>query len=101
VTPGDQIKFIVDAQLPRGLCGVLDEAGYDAIHTINLPEQNRTPDQAINALSIAPPGSLPRRALPIDRPRPLKPVPRQGTSRPLYRGEQPGTSRPVLSQSVT
>lgn len=51
--PGDQVKFIVDAQLPRGLRGFLSEAGYDAIHTIDLPEQNRTPDQVINALSVA------------------------------------------------
>ena len=53
MTPGDQVRFIVDAQLPRGLCGVLSQAGYDAIHTIDLPDQNRTPDQAINALSVA------------------------------------------------
>jgi len=31
------VKFIVDAQLPRGLCGILGEAGYDAIHTRDLP----------------------------------------------------------------
>ena len=47
------MKFIVDAQLPPGLCGVLGEAGYDATHTIHLAEQNHTPDQAISALSVA------------------------------------------------
>ncbi len=53
MTPDDQAKFIVDAQLPRGLCSVLGEAGYDTIHTIDLPAQNQTPDRAINALSVA------------------------------------------------
>ena len=47
------MKFIVDAQLPRRLCGVLAEAGYEALHTIELPAQNRTSDQTINALSVA------------------------------------------------
>jgi predicted nuclease of predicted toxin-antitoxin system len=47
------VKFLVDAQLPRSLCVVLRNAGHDAIHTSELPEQNRTPDQAINALSVA------------------------------------------------
>jgi predicted nuclease of predicted toxin-antitoxin system len=47
------VKFIVDAQLPRGLCRVLVEAGYDALHTVELPDQNRTPGRTINALSAA------------------------------------------------
>lgn len=47
------MNFIVDAQLPRALCGVLREAGYDALHTSELPEQNRTPDRTINALSVS------------------------------------------------
>ena len=47
------MKFIVDAHMPRGLCYILDEAGYDAIHTSDLPAQNRTTDQVINDLSVA------------------------------------------------
>ena len=45
------MKFLVDAHLPPGLCALLLAAGYDAIHTSQLPEHNRTVDQVINALS--------------------------------------------------
>ncbi|MCA9561381.1 MAG: DUF5615 family PIN-like protein [Myxococcales bacterium] len=41
------MKFIVDAQLPRRLAYFLVEAGHDAIHTLDLPEANRTSDQAV------------------------------------------------------
>jgi len=41
------MKFLVDAQLPRRLCAWLREAGYDAIHTLDLPLGNRTPDTAL------------------------------------------------------
>jgi predicted nuclease of predicted toxin-antitoxin system len=47
------MKFIVDAQLPRRLARFLEASGYDAIHTLDLPEQNATADSTINALSIA------------------------------------------------
>jgi predicted nuclease of predicted toxin-antitoxin system len=47
------VRFLVDAQMPRRLCVVLRAAGYDAIHTSDLPDGNRTPDQVINALSLA------------------------------------------------
>ena len=47
------MKFLVDAHLPPGLCGVLQAAGYDALHTRQLSAQNRTPDTAINELSLA------------------------------------------------
>lgn len=46
------MKFVVDAHLPPGLCGVLQSAGHDAVHTRSLPAQNRTPDEVINELSI-------------------------------------------------
>jgi predicted nuclease of predicted toxin-antitoxin system len=46
------VRFIVDAHLPRSLCYILDEAGYDAVHVSGLPEQNRTRDQVINEISI-------------------------------------------------
>jgi predicted nuclease of predicted toxin-antitoxin system len=41
------MKFLVDAQLPRRLAIRLQEAGHDAIHTLDLPEGNRTSDHEI------------------------------------------------------
>lgn len=41
------MNFLVDAQLPRRLCRVLDHAGHRAIHTLDLPQQNATEDRAI------------------------------------------------------
>jgi predicted nuclease of predicted toxin-antitoxin system len=46
------MKFLVDAQLPIRLAQFLQSAGYDALHTRNLPQQNATPDAVINQLSI-------------------------------------------------
>ena len=46
------MKFLVDAHLPPGLCGLLQAAGHDAIHTRSLPAQNRTPDPVINDCSL-------------------------------------------------
>ena len=46
------MKFLVDAHLPRSLCGILQAAGHDALHTSDLPAQNRTTDQAIAQLSV-------------------------------------------------
>ena len=45
------MKFLVDAQLPRRLAHRLQELGYDAIHTLDLPLGNQTPDQVINEIS--------------------------------------------------
>ena len=45
------MKFIVDAHLPPALCVLLRDAGHDAIHTLELPQQNRTPDSFLNQLS--------------------------------------------------
>jgi predicted nuclease of predicted toxin-antitoxin system len=47
------MKFIVDAQLPRRLARFIQDSGYDAIHTLDLSQQNATPDSNINALSVA------------------------------------------------
>ena len=41
------MKFLVDAQLPRRFCGWLTEVGYDAVHTLELPQGNRTTDNEI------------------------------------------------------
>ena len=46
------MKFLVDAQLPRRLVKRFRDAGFEAIHTLDLPMGNRTPDTEINALSI-------------------------------------------------
>jgi len=46
------MKFLVDAQLPRRLVSQLRAAGHEAIHTLDLPLGNRTPDSVINELSI-------------------------------------------------
>lgn len=41
------MKFLIDAQLPRRFCSWLAAAGHDAIHTLDLPQRNRTADNAI------------------------------------------------------
>lgn len=46
------MKFLVDAQLPARLANFLKTAGYDTVHTRDLPSQNATSDATINALSI-------------------------------------------------
>ncbi len=46
------MKFIVDAQLPLRLARLLQSAGYDTIHTKDLPQQNAASDAEINAISI-------------------------------------------------
>lgn len=45
------MKFLVDAQLPRRVAGHLTAAGHDAIHTLDLPDGNRTTDEQINDLA--------------------------------------------------
>ncbi len=46
------MKFLVDAQLPRHFATWLTEAGHDALHTLDLPLKNRTPDIEIIALAM-------------------------------------------------
>ena len=45
------MKFLIDAQLPRRLSYRLQEVGHEAVHTLDLPLGNRTPDQVINEIS--------------------------------------------------
>ena len=47
------MNFLIDAQLPRRLALRLREAGYDAVHTLDLANGNRTSDAELNAISIA------------------------------------------------
>ena len=41
------MKFVVDAQLPRRIAVWLGEQGHDALHTLDLPDENRTTDAQI------------------------------------------------------
>lgn len=41
------MRFLVDAQLPRRLATWLLGAGYDAKHTMDLPDGNQSTDSAI------------------------------------------------------
>jgi predicted nuclease of predicted toxin-antitoxin system len=43
------MKFLIDAQLPRRMVGWLGSAGCDAVHTLDLPEGNRTTDTQVIA----------------------------------------------------
>ena len=40
-------KFLLDAQLPRQLKALFAEFGFETIHTLDLPNGNRTPDREI------------------------------------------------------
>lgn len=33
------MKFLIDAQLPMRLARLLELAGYDTVHTLNLPQK--------------------------------------------------------------
>ncbi len=41
------MKFLVDAQLPARLARFLNDVGHDALHTLELPDGNRTTDVRI------------------------------------------------------
>ena len=47
------MKWLVDAQLPRRLASRLAALGHDAVHTLDLPNGNRTTDVEINRLATA------------------------------------------------
>lgn len=46
------MKFIIDAQLPKRLSYLLNDHGHDSIHTLDLPEKNRTSDDGITDIAI-------------------------------------------------
>jgi predicted nuclease of predicted toxin-antitoxin system len=46
------MKFLVDAQLPLRVARWLNQAGHDAVHTLDMPDGNRTSDADIIALSM-------------------------------------------------
>jgi predicted nuclease of predicted toxin-antitoxin system len=41
------VKLLIDAQLPRRLARLLADAGHDAVHTLDLPDGNRTADTEV------------------------------------------------------
>jgi predicted nuclease of predicted toxin-antitoxin system len=43
------MRFLIDAQLPRRFSDWLADAGHDALHTLDLPLKNQTPDTEIVA----------------------------------------------------
>ena len=45
------MKFLVDAQLPRQLARHLATHGHDAVHTLDLPDGNRTSDRDLRLLA--------------------------------------------------
>jgi predicted nuclease of predicted toxin-antitoxin system len=45
------MRFLLDAMLPRRLARRLVASGHDAVHTLDLPSGNRTPDRDIVALA--------------------------------------------------
>ncbi len=45
------MKFLVDAQLPRRLARQIAALGHDALHTLDLPMANKTPDETIIQLA--------------------------------------------------
>jgi predicted nuclease of predicted toxin-antitoxin system len=45
------MNFLIDAQLSRRLARRIGDAGHDAIHTLDLPQGNRTSDAKINLLA--------------------------------------------------
>lgn len=47
------MKFLIDAQLPKALARFFRERGFDAIHTLELPNKNVTDDLEINRISLA------------------------------------------------
>lgn len=47
------MRFLVDAQLPKQLARFLTGTGHDALHTLDLPRKNRTPDDEINQVAAA------------------------------------------------
>ena len=46
------MKFLLDAQLPQKLSLFLNYKGHDAIHTLDMPNRNRSRDSELNALSF-------------------------------------------------
>jgi predicted nuclease of predicted toxin-antitoxin system len=46
------MRFLVDAQLPRRLVFHFRAVGHDALHTLDLPNGNRTTDAELTAIAM-------------------------------------------------
>ena len=46
------MRFLIDAQLPKQLSDFLNQSGYDSIHTLQLPNANRTSDKEVNEICL-------------------------------------------------
>ena len=46
------MRFLVDAQLPKPLSDFLQTVGHDSVHTLDLPDGNRTSGDEINRISV-------------------------------------------------
>ncbi len=46
------MRFLIDAQLPRRFVIWIAGAGHDALHTLDLPLKNRTPDNEVVARAM-------------------------------------------------
>jgi predicted nuclease of predicted toxin-antitoxin system len=46
------MKFLIHVQSPRRLAHQLRAAGFEAIHTLDLPQGNRTTDQEVITFSL-------------------------------------------------
>ena len=47
------MKYLIDAQLPKRLCILLQDIGYNSTHTLDLLDKNRTKDKDINMISLS------------------------------------------------
>ncbi|MEL6820247.1 MAG: DUF5615 family PIN-like protein [Calditrichota bacterium] len=47
------MNFLIDAQLPKRLKYRFEEAGHNAVHTLDLPLQNKTSDRIIEEISLS------------------------------------------------
>jgi predicted nuclease of predicted toxin-antitoxin system len=45
------MNFLVDAPLPRRMIDWFTAAGCNAIHTLDLPDGNRTTDEQVNEIA--------------------------------------------------
>jgi predicted nuclease of predicted toxin-antitoxin system len=45
------VKFLIDAQLPARLAKSLNQARHDALHTLELPDRNRSTDSDVAQLA--------------------------------------------------
>jgi predicted nuclease of predicted toxin-antitoxin system len=41
------MKFLIDAQLPKSLSDFFSQNGYESLHTLDLPDRNKTTDSQI------------------------------------------------------